>query len=76
MMLNKQEKREMLEDTLNKARRRAFELADKKAKAFAKKHMYSITADKVIKFLADTQKATGPFPISKSLLIASDKFKL
>jgi len=75
-MLGEQEKREMLEDTLNKTRRMAFELADKKAKAFTKKHASFITADKVIKFLADTQKVTGPFPISKSLFIASDKFKL
>ena len=75
-MLSEQEKKEMREDVLNNKRRESFALADKKAMVFAKKHAAAMTPDKVIKFLADTQKVTGPFPISKSLFTPSDKFKL
>ena len=75
-MLSEREKKEMLEDALSKRRRKGFEMADKKAEPFVRKHLLSLTVDKVIKFLANAQKVTGPFPVSKIVPDASCKFKL
>ena len=64
-MLSEREKKEMLEDALSAKRRKGFETADKKAAKFYKRYQSSLTADRVIKFLMDTQRVTGPFPVSK-----------
>ena len=42
---------------------------DKKAKEFIQKYWASLTVDKVIEFLMNVQKVTGPFPISKDVPI-------
>ena len=75
-MLSEREKKEMLEDALSVKRRKGFEAADKKAAKIYKKYLSSLTADKVIKFLMDTQKVTGPFPVSKTIPTFVGKFKL
>ena len=75
-MLSEREKKEMLEDALSRKRREGFEMADKKAELFIQKRLLSLTADKVIKFLMDTQKVTGPFPISKTVLTTTRNFRL
>ena len=75
-MLSEQEKKEMLEDALSVKRRKGFEAADKKAEKIYKKYLSSLTADKVIKFLMDTQKVTGPFPVSKAVPTGRRNFRL
>jgi len=75
-MLSEQEKKEMLEDAVSAKRRKGFETADKKAAKVYKRYLSSLTADKVIKFLMDTQKVTGPFPISKVIPAFVGKSKL
>ncbi len=75
-MFSEREKKEMLEDALSAKRRKGFEAADKKAAKIYKKYLSSLTADRVIKFLMDTQKVTGPFPVSKTVPIFVGKSKL
>lgn len=75
-MLSKQEKKEMLEDTLSKERREAFAKADKRAEPFVQKYLLSLTADKVIEFLMNAQKIRGPFPISKTVVTDPYNFRL
>lgn len=75
-MLSEREKKEMLEDALSAKRRKGFEAADKKAAKIYKKYLSSLTVDKVIKFLMDAQKVTGPFPISKIVPAFLGKSKL
>ncbi len=75
-MLSEQDKKEMLEDALSEDRRKAFEEADRRAEVFTKKYQASMTADKAIKFLMDTQELIGPFPISKIVSNSSQNFKL
>jgi len=65
-MLSNQEKKEMLKDALSRKRRMAFETADKKAQPFIQEQLSSLTVDRVIDFLMNVQKVTGPFPISKN----------
>lgn len=72
-MLSEREKKEMLEDALSLKRREEFEIADEKAEVINRKHISYITADTVIKFLMDTQKVTGPFPVSKTLPVFTGK---
>ena len=75
-MLSEQEKKEMLEDAVSKKRQKAFEEADKRVEVFMRRHLTSITADKAIKFLMDTQEAIGPFPVSKEITTNSSNFRL
>jgi len=75
-MFSEQEKKEILEDALSAKRRRGFEIADKKAEKFSKKHLLSLTADRIIKFLMDTQRVTGPFPVSKDIPVSLGNFRL
>ena len=75
-MLSEQEKKEMLEDALSKKRREAFEAADKKGEPFVRKYTSSLTVDKVISFLMNAQKVTGPFPISKTTHSTTRNFRL
>lgn len=75
-MLSEQEKKEMLQDALSKQRRMAFEAGEKKAKILVKKYLSSLTVDKVIKFLMDAQKITGPFPIPTTTPTPPYNFRL
>jgi len=75
-MLSEREKKEMLEDALSAKRRKGFEIADKRAEKICKKHLSSLTPDKVIRFLMDAQKVTGPFPVSKIVPVFLEKPKL
>ncbi len=75
-MLSEQEKKEILEDALSAKRRRGFEIVDKRAEKFSKRHLSSLTADKIIKFLMDTQGVTGPFPVSKDIPVSLGNFRL
>ena len=75
-MLSEQEKKEILEDSVSLERKKSFEIADEKASVFFQKYLASLTVDKVIKFLMDTQDVTGPFPISKTIPSAPFDFRL